>query len=239
VTPAGTSPARGLLLVLAVLAASGAAGYLLHRLTGHAATVYPDAAASGRSGPISQEGAPVALDSRKIPEDVPQISLPGLDGRLHALADYRGKLLIVNFWATWCEPCRREIPLLKSLHTEYAKNGLEIVGIAVDSHDDVARYASAHGIAYPVLLGERGGLEAASAFGMDVVLPFSVFADRAGHIVALKVGELRPEEAHEILSGLRALDEGRLSLKAAQAQIGAALGALSARHAAVSGPAEN
>jgi thiol-disulfide isomerase/thioredoxin len=239
VSPGGTSPARGLLLVLAVLAASAAAGYFLHRLTGRAPTVYPNNAGSGHSAPVSQEAASVSLNSRKIPEDVPQISLPGLDGRPHALADYRGKLLVVNFWATWCEPCRREIPLLKSLRTEYANNGLEIVGIAVDSRDDVARYASSHGIVYPVLLGERGGLEAASAFGMDVVLPFSVFADRAGHIVALKVGELRPEEAHAILSGLRALDEGRLPLKAAQAQIAAALGALSARHAGPSGAADN
>jgi len=166
------------------------------------------------------------------------VSLPGLDGRPHALADYRGKLLVVNFWATWCEPCRREIPLLKSLRAEYAKDGLEIVGIAVDSRADVAKYAAAHGMTYPVLLGERGGLEAASAFGMDVVLPFSVFADRAGHIVALKVGELRPEEAHTIVSGLQELDAGHLTLKAAQTQIAASLAALSARHAAGAGAAE-
>jgi hypothetical protein len=85
---------------------------------------------------------------------------------------------------------------------------------------------------YPVLLGERGGLEAAAAFGMEVVLPFSVFADRAGHIVALKVGELRPDEAHTILSGLRELDTGHLTLEAAQAKIAASLASLDARHAA-------
>ncbi len=142
---------------------------------------------------------------------------------------------MVNFWATWCDPCRREIPLLKSLRTEYAKDGLEIVGIAVDSRDDVAKYASAHGMTYPVLLGEQGGLEAASAFGMEVVLPFSVFADRAGHIVALKVGELRPDEAHAILAGLRDLDAGHISLKAAQSQIAAHLRAMEARHTSAAG----
>jgi thiol-disulfide isomerase/thioredoxin len=223
------------------VAVAGAAGFLAHRFTGHPpAALYPLPQPSySREAPVSPGIAPDPQNSRRIPEDIPQIALPGLDGKPHALADYRGKLLVVNFWATWCEPCRREIPLLKSLRSEYARNGLEIVGIAVDSRDDVAKYAAAHGMGYPILLGERGGLEAAAAFGMEVVLPFSVFADRAGHIVALKVGELRPDEAHTILSGLRELDQGHLALKAAQAQIAGNLAALSARHAADPGSTEN
>lgn len=238
------SPARTLLSIIALVVAAGAAGFLLYRVTGRPqSTLYalPQSSARGSVLPsgIKQEVGGIAADIRKIPEDVPQITLPGLDGRPHSLADYRGRLLVVNFWATWCEPCRREIPLLKSLRTEYAKDGLEIVGIAVDSRDDVSKYVSAHGMAYPVLLGERGGLEAASAFGMDVVLPFSVFSDRAGHIVALKVGELRPDEAHTILSGLRKLDAGQVSLKAAQTQIASELASLNARHTGAAGSAEN
>jgi thiol-disulfide isomerase/thioredoxin len=234
-----TPPLRILLSVILLVAAACAAGFLMYRLTAPKGTTYLMAASQARAGtPVavdSRESGQDPANNRKIPDVVPQISLPGLDGRPHALSDYRGKLLVVNFWATWCEPCRREIPLLKSLRTEYAANGLEIVGIAVDSRDDVAKYVGTHGIAYPVLLGERGGLEAASAFGMDVVLPFSVFADRAGHIVALKIGELRPEEAHMILSGVRELDEGRLTLAAAQARISAAMAELSARRAGVAG----
>ena len=234
-----TPPLRVLLSVALLVAAACAAGFLMYRLTAPRITTYPvTASRAPGSSPVADdphESAQDPANNRKIPEVVPQISLPGLDGRPHALGDYRGKLLIVNFWATWCEPCRREIPLLKSLRTEYAANGLEIVGIAVDSRDDVAKYVSSHGIAYPVLLGERGGLEAASAFGMDVVLPFSVFADRAGHIVALKIGELRPEEAHMILSGVRELDEGRLTLAAAQARISQAMAALSARRTGAAG----
>jgi thiol-disulfide isomerase/thioredoxin len=243
VSPGATgSTARAVLGGFAVVAAAGAAGFLLHRCTGHPeAALYPLAqpSATSEEAPASPGVTQNPRDTRKIPEDVPEIALPGLDGKPHALADYRGKLLVVNFWATWCEPCRREIPLLKSLRAEYAANGLEIVGIAVDSHDDVAKYATAHGMGYPILLGERGGLEAAAAFGMEVVLPFSVFADRAGHIVALKVGELRPDEAHTILSGLRELDAGHLTLKAAQAQIATSLATLSVRHAATPGSAQN
>ncbi len=84
---------------------------------------------------------------------------------------------------------------------------------------------------YPVLLGDRGGFEAAAAFGMDTVLPFSVFADAQGRVVALKVGELHQDEAELILDRITALDAGRLSLKAARDEINAAIARLSASRA--------
>jgi hypothetical protein len=98
---------------------------------------------------------------------------------------------MINFWATWCSPCRREIPLLKTLRHERAGDGLEIVGIAVDFREAVQKYAREMGIDYPVLVGEQDALEAIAAFGMDTVFPFTVFADRQGRIVTLKIGEMR------------------------------------------------
>jgi hypothetical protein len=83
-----------------------------------------------------------------------------------------------------------------------------------------------------VLLGEQGGYEAAAAFGMDPILPFSVFADRAGRIVTLKVGELQADEAGFILDRVRDVEEGRLSLSAARDQIASGIGPLSLRRAA-------
>jgi hypothetical protein len=76
-----------------------------------------------------------------------------------------------------------------------------------------------HGIDYPVLVGERGGLEAVSAFGMDTVLPFSVFVDRGGRIITLKVGELRRKDADLILDRMHDVDAGRMSLSVAREQI--------------------
>jgi thiol-disulfide isomerase/thioredoxin len=154
-----------------------------------------------------------------IPERLPELELPGLDGSTQRLSRWSGKPLIVNFWATWCEPCRREIPLLKKLRRERAEDGLEIVGIAVDLRSDVQKYAAAQGIDYPVMVGEDGGLAAAQAFGMDTVLPFSVFSDRQGRIVALKVGELHPDEARLILDRIRAVDHGSLAIADARRQI--------------------
>jgi thiol-disulfide isomerase/thioredoxin len=145
--------------------------------------------------------------------------LPDLAGASHTLADWKGRALAVNFWATWCDPCRREIPLLKDLRRENARNGFEIVGISIDQRDSVAKYAQDMKMDYPILVGERGGLEAAASFGMEPVLPFTVFADAEGRIVTLKVGELHRDEAAFILARLADVGSGRMSLKAAREQI--------------------
>ncbi|MBS0579973.1 MAG: TlpA family protein disulfide reductase [Proteobacteria bacterium] len=232
-TAGGPSRRGSLPVLVAVVGVAAAIGFLAHRLL-PARGGLQAAAPAATQGPHAPTTPLAPAAGRKVPDEVPDIVLPDLDGRPHHLAEYRGKLLVINFWATWCDPCRREIPLLKSLRVEFAKDGLEIVGIAVDSGVEVAKYAQVHGMTYPLLVGEQGGLEAATAFGMDLVLPFSVFADRAGHVVALKVGELRPEEAHAILSGLRDLDQGHLTLAAAQARIAGQVAALNGRRAAPS-----
>jgi thiol-disulfide isomerase/thioredoxin len=202
----------------AVLLISGAGGFLLHRLTAGHRTMYSDPAA--RPAP-AKAAVPedATAPSRRIPDQMPDIALPGPDGAMHRLTEWKGRPLLVNFWATWCEPCRREIPLLKSLRRERAEEGFEVVGIAIDLAAEVRKYTTAHGMDYPVLVGENGGLDAVGAFGMDTVLPFSVFADRSGRIVTLKIGELHRDEADFILDRMRDLEAGRISLGAAQAQI--------------------
>jgi thiol-disulfide isomerase/thioredoxin len=153
----------------------------------------------------------------------------------HRLADWKGRPVLVNFWATWCDPCRREIPLLKTLRHEHAADGLQIVGIAVDSLEAVRQYTAEHGIDYPVLIGQQGGLAAVTAFGMDTVLPFSVFADRQGRIVTLKIGELHRDEAELILERLREVDAGTLTVSAAREQISTGVQRLKAARTASGG----
>ena len=87
----------------------------------------------------------------------------------------------MNFWATWCAPCRREIPLLERLQSEHAADGFQVVGIAVDFRDKVLAYADEMKIDYPLLIGEQEALDAAAAFGVEMVgLPFTVFTDAPG-----------------------------------------------------------
>ena len=167
-------------------------------------------AAGPAATPVTAD--PSAPRARQIPDQLPDIPLPAPDGVLHRLSEYHGKLLLVNFWATWCEPCRREIPVLQALRRERAGNGVEVVGIALDHRADVVKYASDRHMTYPLLVGEKGGLEVVSALGMDTVLPFSVFADRTGRIVTLKIGELHADEARLILDRMGDLDAGRIGL---------------------------
>ena len=147
------------------------------------------------------------------------------------LSEWKGRPLVINFWATWCEPCRREIPLLLRLRQEHAADGLEVVGIAVDSRDAVLKYAQEMHIDYPVLIGEQEGLQAVQSFGMETVLPFSVFADTQGRIVTLKVGELHADEAAFILARVRDVDTGHLALGEARRQISTKIAQLAAERA--------
>jgi thiol-disulfide isomerase/thioredoxin len=216
---AGRSPTPGgVALALSLLLVSAAAGFWFYRLH-HQASVY--VAPGAQRAPPGSTAAPTA--GRKTPDRVPNLALPDAQGRQHSLSEWADRPLVVNFWATWCEPCQREIPLLKALRREYAGNSLEIVGIAIDSADSVSKYTADHALGYPVLIGERGGLEAAAAFGMDTVLPFTVFADAQGRIVALKIGELHRDEAELILGLVGSLDQNKVTLEAARRQISESL----------------
>ena len=167
-----------------------------------------------------------------IPTEVPDLHLPDMAGLQHSLRQNGGHLRLYNFWATWCEPCRREIPLLNALQNRYGKSDqLEIVGIAVDFRDAVRDFLAKNRLNYTSLVGEDEGLEAAQRFGMEMALPFSVFADERNRIVAIKVGELHRNEAEAILEQMRALRAGAIDLPAARAAITESLKAFSTQRA--------
>ncbi len=148
-----------------------------------------------------------ALPPAKIPDRLPQFSLADRAGKPTSITSFAGKSLIINFWATWCAPCRREIPLLESLHAEWAGRDVSVVGIAVDYRDKVLDFASRFHMDYPLLMGEQDALDAAAAFGVQSpVFPFTVFTDRRGEVVTLFVGELHRPQAELILSQVQNLN---------------------------------
>jgi thiol-disulfide isomerase/thioredoxin len=168
--------------------------------------------------PAPAESRPVVLASQ-----VPEFRLADRDGTLRSPADWPGKSLIVNFWATWCAPCRREIPLLGELQQQYGPAGFQVIGIAADYRDKVVAYADEAKIAYPLLIGEQDALDAAAAFGIQVVgFPFTVFADAKGRIITCHVGELTRPLAEAILGAVERVNQGRASPDEARTEIAAA-----------------
>ena len=218
-------------IVLAALLA-GAAVYLYQSsreaapTTGGGVPGVPGVPATGETGSGGAQSG--RKPSRVIPAVLPDFALATLEGPLRKLSSFQHPSLIVNFWATWCAPCRREIPLLRQLRNERGERGVEVLGIAVDFREDVLKYAAKIGLDYPLLIGEEDGLAAADAFGIDPVFPFTVFADAKRRIVAVKVGELHADEAAFILDHIELLNAGRLTLEVVQTLIRAELQRLDA-----------
>jgi thiol-disulfide isomerase/thioredoxin len=186
-----------------------------------------DAPFESAAGTALAPGGPVLP---KIPEHLPEFSLGGRTGEPISIATWRGKSLIINFWATWCAPCRHEMPLLQSIRREWRDRNVEVVGIAVDYRDKVVAYADELKIAYPLLIGEDDALDVARAFGVDSpAFPFTVFTDQRGEVVALYVGELHKTQADLILSVVQSLDQNRVQLPEARRTIADRLRSLSAK----------
>lgn len=167
-----------------------------------------------------------------VPARLPDFSLNDLSGKPTSIAAWGGKSLVINFWATWCAPCRREIPLLKTLAADWAGRDLTVVGIAVDYADKVRQFAGQFKIDYPLLIGEQDALEVAAKFGMDSpALPFTVFTDRRGEVVALFVGELHRPQADFILSEVQSLNQERIQLPEARRAIADGLETMAGKNA--------
>jgi thiol-disulfide isomerase/thioredoxin len=207
------------LIAVLLILACGVAGFLAYRQFATVPPAAPVAAAAPSVDPAAAADGAAASAKPPVPEMVPDIRLQDVAGKLHALHEYRGAPTIINFWATWCAPCRREIPLLNTLRHDYGGQRLQVVGIAVDFKEAVAEFVKKTQLDYPLLVGEQDGVDAAARFGMELVLPFSIFVDSAEHIVAVKVGELHREEADAILAGIHSLDQGTISLPLVRKQI--------------------
>jgi len=133
----------------------------------------------------------------------PDFRLASTTGEFVTTEDYPGKTLLINFWATWCEPCLREMPMLVDLQMEYGSAGLQVLGIAIDDVQNVRDFVKKYGISYPVLVGGGDVMVTSADYGnVDGVLPYSVLVDSDGIIRWQYVGEIRRDEAVILLNKL-------------------------------------
>ena len=131
------------------------------------------------------------------------VSLPDVNGQDQPIAQWKGKVLIVNFWATWCAPCRDEMPEFVNLQREFGAQGVQFVGIAVDDAAKVRDFAAELGLNYPALIGGYGAIELSKALGNRVgALPYTVILDRTGRVSRTHLGPIKPSDLRAIIGQL-------------------------------------
>ncbi len=182
------------LLVLAVFAWAGWANWEYRKQAAERRE-----AARVRLIPASADDAPDASlsDSALVGKPAPAFTLENLSGQKVSLADYKGKALLINFWATWCGPCKLETPWLVELRNKYAPQGFEILGVSTDDLDpddkqefatekkEIAHFVDQMHMPYPVLIG---GATIAKPYGGLDAMPTSFYVTRKGTVVAMRMG---------------------------------------------------
>ena len=135
------------------------------------------------------------------PTPLPDFNLPDVSGNLHSISEWQGKILVINFWATWCPPCRKEIPEFIALQEQYADQGLQFIGIAIDDQESVEEYLVSTKINYPILIGARLPALPINWAIFDAV-PFTLVVNQQGQIIHRHPGEFSSEQIMEIINPL-------------------------------------
>jgi len=161
------------------------------------------AASCSRGGNQGQGGPTVSAGHGEVGSQAPSFTLPDMDGKPVASSSLKGKVVILDFWATWCGPCRQEVPDLVRLQSKYRGQGLEIVGLALDAGGakDVRPFMDEHDVNYTMLLGNE---DVARAYDHVQMIPTTFVIDRSGKIVRRFIGVTAPEVFEETIRPLLA-----------------------------------
>ncbi len=163
-------------LVLALLVAAGLAGWI----------------SAGGPPPLPLAGGDAVAEATALSsEQFYALTFADAEGRPQRLEQWRGKLLVVNFWATWCTPCRKEIPDFAAVSQEYAARGVQFVGLGVDTADNIARFGRDRNVPYPLLVAGTGSLPIMSSLGnASMALPFTLIVDGRGQVRLRQLGPM-------------------------------------------------
>jgi peroxiredoxin len=128
------------------------------------------------------------------------VSFKNINGEAIQLSSFQGRTIVLNFWATWCPPCVKEMPELDALYPELQKKNIELLGIGIDSPSNMREFLTKQNIRYPLLVAGVGGTELASALGnQGGALPFTVIIDKNGRIILKKLGQISADEIRKAL----------------------------------------
>lgn len=138
-----------------------------------------------------------------LEQTIPPFSYPDLDGRERRSDEWSGKIVVLNFWASWCPPCREETPLFVELQEQYQAAGVQFVGIAIDDREPIQDFSDTYGVNYPVLLGDIAAVTLSKRLGNRFEgLPFTVIAEPDGEIVLRHAGGMTREQITPTLQRL-------------------------------------
>ncbi|PLX73553.1 MAG: TlpA family protein disulfide reductase [Azoarcus sp.] len=164
-------------LIAAVAGIAGIAGYFTSQIGDSAGTSTTSTASAGAT------------------EALLALALPDTEGHMQPLAQWRGKVIVANFWATWCPPCRREIPDFSAASRSFGDAPVQFVGLSIDSLDKVKAFKAEFDVPYPLLIASADVLALGPGFGNAAQgLPFTVIIDRQGVARHVKVGTLNQDE---------------------------------------------
>jgi len=162
--------------------------------------------------PVQVEAPPPPQPAKLEVTAHPAFSLPDLEGTSRDFAEWDGKHRLLNFWATWCAPCRREIPLLKAFQDQHGDAGFQVLGIAVDFPEQVTSYAEQAEFNYPILVGQQDAMAVAESSGIEFIgMPFTMFVADDGEYIGAYIGELHQSHLDDIVNIMSRLDSGDIT----------------------------
>jgi len=144
-----------------------------------------------------------AAAQAQLNQKAANFSLQDLDGNNHEFSEWEGKIRVLNFWATWCPPCRKETPMFVEMQEQLGDKGLQFIGVAIDEKQKVQDFMDTFGVNYPMLIGTDDAIEVAKQYGNRFgALPWTVVINRDGNIVHTQGGEMTRQKAESIIQPL-------------------------------------
>ena len=166
--------------------------------------------------PVSDQDTAQGLG---VGDPLPAIVLNDARGTSQPLSQWSGRTLLINFWATWCAPCRKEMPLLEQFQQSQSPGRMQVIGIAIDRRDPVLQFIGETGVTYPNLVGEMDATRAAEQIAPGFALPLSVVVAPSGTILAIHMGELSAEDLGQIAAVADGLATGTLTVAVAPSHL--------------------